>query len=143
MLRSRTKISGKPVWHKFLTGQFLGIYDNTILIPTYWTPQSCYKTQISDLPEAFTAVKVCWNIWSTVTNNWSNKCGWYWVWVWQSLECSIETNFNGLLRYLFQSFCSSQNLGYCRMWSWLYLDFRLNGLFFHLWHTLLGMFYWL
>ena len=36
--------------------------------------------------------------------NCSDKCGWYWVWVWRSLEGSIQTNWNGFLRYFLQSF---------------------------------------
>ena len=32
--------------------QFLCIY-NAIFIPTYWTPQFSYKTQIYELPETF------------------------------------------------------------------------------------------
>ena len=33
--------------------QFLGIHDNAIFIPTYWTPRFSYKTQIYELPETF------------------------------------------------------------------------------------------
>ena len=109
MVGSRPKVSEKPVWHKFLTGevhifQFLGIYDNAIFIPTYWTPRFCYKTQISELPETFTAAKACWRIWWAITNNCSDKCGWPWVWAWRCLEGSIQPNWNGLLAYCLQSF---------------------------------------
>ena len=101
----RENLSDTNLWQaKVHIFHLLSIYDNAILIPTYWTPRFCYKTQISELPETFTAAKACWSTWWAITNNCSAKCGRHWVWVWRSFEGRIQTNWNGFLRYFLQSF---------------------------------------
>ena len=92
--------------------------------PSQPTGRHNFVTKNTNLqtPGDFTAAKVCWSIWWTITNNCSDKYGWYCVLVWWSLENCIQTNWSNLLRYFLLSFVQVIILsiaGYGADYTWI------------------------